>query len=89
MTDAAERVVSELRQRPGKDIALFGGGELFRSLLTAGLVDAVSVVVVPVLLGGGVPFLPSPAPRATLRLRAHRLYATTGAVRLDYDIERR
>ena len=35
----AEREVTELRQRAGKDIALFGGGELFRSLLDAGLVD--------------------------------------------------
>ena len=39
--------------QPGKDIALFGGGELFRSLLAAGLVDEVSVSVIPVLLGGG------------------------------------
>src|ERR1700747_395609 len=31
----AERVVAELRAKPGKDIALFGGGELFRSLLAA------------------------------------------------------
>src|SRR5690349_9398194 len=37
----AERVVAELRTKPGKDIALFGGGELFRSLLGAGLVDGV------------------------------------------------
>jgi dihydrofolate reductase len=28
----AERVVTELRAKPGKDIALFGGGELFRHL---------------------------------------------------------
>jgi dihydrofolate reductase len=32
----AEGVVAELRKKPGKDIALFGGGELFRSLLVAG-----------------------------------------------------
>jgi len=35
----AERVVSELCAKPGQDIALFGGGELFRSRLAAGLVD--------------------------------------------------
>ena len=49
--------------KPGKDIALFGGGELFRSLLAAGLVDEVGVSVIPVLLGGGIPLLPSPAAR--------------------------
>jgi len=43
----AESVVADLRAKPGKDIALFGGGELFRSLLTAGLVDEVGVALMP------------------------------------------
>jgi dihydrofolate reductase len=37
LSDDAKQVVADLRAKPGKDIALFGGGELFRSLLTAGL----------------------------------------------------
>jgi dihydrofolate reductase len=82
----AERVVAELRTESGKDIALFGGGELFRSLLAAGLVDGVGVAVMPVLLGGGVPLLPSPAIRATLKLRKQRVYEKTGIISLEYDI---
>ncbi len=85
----AESVVAELRTRPGKDIALFGGGELFRSLLAAGLVDGVGVSLIPVLLGGGIPLLPSPAARATLKLRKQSLYEKTGTVLLEYDIELR
>ena len=85
----AERVVADLRTQPGKDIALFGGGELFRSLLAAGFVDGIGVSVIPVLLGGGIPFLPPPAGRATLTLRRHRVYERTGVVGLWYDIERR
>jgi dihydrofolate reductase len=85
----AERVVADLRTKPGKDIALFGGGELFRSLLAAGLVDQVGISLIPVLLGGGVPFLPPPAGRATLKLRSNRIYQKTGIVGLEYDIERR
>jgi dihydrofolate reductase len=84
----AARVVTDLRTKPGKDIALFGGGELFRSLLAAGLVDGVGVSLVPVLLGGGVPLLPPPAGRATLTLRKHRVYDKTGTVGLWYDIDR-
>jgi len=84
----AERVVAGLRTEQGKDIALFGGGELFRSLLAAGLVDEVSVAVVPVLLGAGIPLLPPPAGRARLALKKHRVYATTGTVLLEYDILR-
>src|SRR5262245_50482778 len=36
----AAAAVRKLREQPGKDIWLFGGGGLFRSLLDAGLVDA-------------------------------------------------
>jgi dihydrofolate reductase len=82
----AERVVRELRGQPGKDIALFGGGELFRSLLAARLVDQVEVAMVPVLLGGGVPLLPSPAPRVKLALRNQRVYAKSGTVLLAYEV---
>ncbi len=84
----AERVVSDLRKKRGKDIALFGGGELFRSLLAAGLVDRVEVSLIPVLLGGGIPLLPSPAARAKLTLRKQRLYEKTGTIGLEYDIVR-
>ena len=63
----AEQDVARLRAQPGKDIALFGGGELFRSLLAAGQVDAVAVSLIPVLLGEGIPFLPPPAARARQR----------------------
>jgi dihydrofolate reductase len=88
MSDDAVRTVAELRAQPGKDIALFGGGELFRSLLAAGLVDRVGVSLIPVLLGGGVPLLPSPAARALLKLRTHRIYEKTGTVGLEYEIVR-
>jgi dihydrofolate reductase len=84
----AVSVVTELRRAPGKDIALFGGGELFRSLLAAGLVDRIEVAVIPVLLGGGVPLLPPPAGRAMLKLRKQRLYEKTGTIGLEYDILR-
>jgi len=86
VSDDAERVVAALREEPGKDIALFGGGELFRSLLAAGLVDEVGFAIIPVLLGGGIPLLPSPADRARLKLKKHRVYEKTGTVGLEYDI---
>jgi dihydrofolate reductase len=88
ISDDAERTVADLRAKPGKDIALFGGGELFRSLLGAGLVDEVGVSLMPVLLGGGTPLLPSPAARTDLVLRKQRLYEKTGIVGLWYDIKR-
>jgi dihydrofolate reductase len=86
-SDAAA-VVAELRAQPGKDIAIFGGGELFRSLLAVGLVDRVEVALIPVLLGGGIPLLPPPAGRALLKLRQQRVYEKTGTIGLEYDIVR-
>jgi dihydrofolate reductase len=88
ISDDAVGVVKALREQPGKDIALFGGGDLFRSLLAAGLVDRVEVSLIPVLLGAGIPLLATPADRATLELRKQRLYEKTGTIGLEYDIVR-
>lgn len=85
VSEKAEETVKGLRAKPGKDIWLFGGGVLFRSLLEAGLVDSVEVAVIPVLLGGGIPLLPPPAARATLTLSRHRVYPT-GIVSLEYAV---
>jgi dihydrofolate reductase len=65
---------------------LWGGGELFRQLSQAGLVDGVDVAIIPILLGGGIPLLPPPGSRLKLRLRSHRLYAATGILFLEYDV---
>ena len=83
-----EDAVRELREKPGKDIWLFGGGELFAAMLDAGLVDGVEVAVIPVLLGGGIPFLKPPAKRVSLKLTKHRLYEKSGIVSLEYDVVR-
>lgn len=83
----AEETVATLRAESGKDIWLFGGGELFRRLLEAGLVDGVEVAVLPVLLGGGVPLLPAPAKQTKLRLTGNRVYPA-GIVGLEYAVSR-
>ena len=88
LSDDAVAFVTDLRETPGKDIAIFGGGELFRSLLAAGLVDEVGFAVIPVLLGGGIPMLPAPADRAALKLNEQRVYEKTGTVALEYEIVR-
>lgn len=77
--------LNALKASPGKDIWLFGGGSLFRSLAEARLVDTVEVAVIPVLLGGGIPLLPSPANRIKLALASHRVYKS-GIVSLEYTI---
>jgi dihydrofolate reductase len=78
--------LDDLRAQPGKDIWLFGGGELFRSLLELGCVDTVEPAVIPVVLGGGRPFLPAPAVRRSLALTEQRVYQKSGIVLLRYDV---
>jgi dihydrofolate reductase len=80
------KVVKALKKKPGKDIWLFGGGALFRTLLDAALVDTVEVGVSPVLLGEGIPLLP-PGARATLTLSDYKVLPKSGTVALAYSVK--
>jgi dihydrofolate reductase len=82
----AEKVVAALREQSGKDIWLMGGGELFASLLAAGLVDEIGVAVHPILLGRGIPFLPPTDQATTLKLLRTTRYST-GLVSLHYAVQ--
>jgi len=84
--EGSTEAVSALRAAPGKDIWLFGGGSLFRSLAEAKLVDTVEVAVIPILLGEGIPLLPPAAKRIKLTLISHKVYKKTGIVSLVYDV---
>jgi dihydrofolate reductase len=85
LSDDAAKTVGALKARQGKDIWLFGGGDLFRSLLELRLVDSVEVAVIPVLLGGGLPLLPPPSDRTKLKLLKHHVYPKTGTLALEYE----
>jgi dihydrofolate reductase len=77
--------LTDLKARPGKDIWLFGGGKLFRSLAEAGMVDTVEVSVMPILLGDGVPLAPKLSKWINLSLMNHNVYSS-GAVSLEYAL---
>lgn len=68
-----------------KDIWLFGGGVLFRSMLEARLVDRVELGVIPVLLGQGVPVLPGLEMPAKLVLHSTEVF-DSGVSLLKYDV---
>ena len=84
--DKQNEQLASLRAGAGKDLWLFGGSSLFQSLLGADLVDAVEVSVMPVLLGGGVPFLAFPANAKKLDLTGHKIYKS-GIVSLQYAVK--
>ena len=77
--------VDGLRGSEGKEIWLFGGGELLRTMLDLGQVDQLEVALVPVILGVGVPLLPPWNHRSPLALETARTY-TSGIVLLTYQV---
>jgi dihydrofolate reductase len=87
VNDEPREIVAALKAQAGRDIWLFGGGSLFRSLLDAGLVDTVEVAVMPVLLGAGVPLLPAGASATSLVLTDQKTLPASGIVALAYSVQ--
>lgn len=87
LSSRVPEAVAELKSQEGRDIWLFGGGQLFRALLEAGLVDRVEVAIMPVLLGGGVPVLPGLEGIAKLELHSSEVFAS-GMALMKYDVVR-
>ncbi len=83
-----KETIDELRSEPGKDIWLFGGGELFRTLLELGCVDTIEPAIIPVLLGKGIPMLPRTDVRTSLELTGQTLYPKSGTWLLEYAIRK-
>jgi dihydrofolate reductase len=85
LRDDPAGIVADLKKGSGRDIWLYGGGELCRTLLDAGLVDTVEVAVIPVVLGSGIPLV-TPGAQTALVLADHRVLPKSGIVVLSYRI---
>jgi len=77
------RTVSELRQRDGGDIYVYGSLTLSRTLLAAGLVDELVLMVGPLTLGGGKRLFADDGEARRFRL-VEAIPAATGAVVCRY-----
>jgi dihydrofolate reductase len=75
--------IAELKRQQGKDISVLGSGELVRSLLRYGLLDELTLVVHPVILGGGKRFFEDGEVRRSLELVDSKTFGT-GVVSLAY-----
>ena len=60
--------ITELKQLPGKELQIHGSALLAQSLLAAGLVDGIRLVVAPVVVGTGRRFFPEGGAPSGLRL---------------------
>jgi dihydrofolate reductase len=63
----AVAAVSQLKELPGRELQLHGSARLSRSLLAAGLVDQVRLVIAPTVLGQGRRLFPDAGPAIGMR----------------------
>ena len=73
--DGVAEAVAELKERPGKDLAV-GGAGLASSLIELDLVDEYRLFVSPVLLGAGTRFFPAVEARTDLELVETRTFGS-------------
>jgi dihydrofolate reductase len=77
--------ITALKNRPGKDIYLIGGARTTASLIDAGLVDELRLIVYPLIAGEGKALFATTEHRRGLELRKAE-HLPDGRVRLIYTV---
>jgi dihydrofolate reductase len=78
--------VNRLRQQPGKNIWLMGGGELIASFLDEHAIDEFVISVVPVFIGDGIPLIARRHRHVPLDLQSAERFED-GVVQLHYRVQ--
>ncbi|MEV4575538.1 dihydrofolate reductase family protein [Nonomuraea jabiensis] len=82
VTDGIESALDQAKKAAdGKDVMVWGGGQVIRQYLTAGLLDVLELHVVPVLLGGGSRLLEN---LGDVRLEQVRAIEAPGVTHIKY-----
>jgi|SRR6185503_18276493 len=77
--------VNRLREQPGKDIWLMGGGEIIASFLDEQAIDVFVVSVAPVFIGDGIPLIARRHRHVPLDLQSVERFED-GLVQLRYHV---
>ena len=77
--------LDRLREQPGKDIWLMGGGDLIASFLDAHAIDEFVISMAPVLIGDGIPLIARRPRHVPLELISSECFED-GLVQLRYRI---
>jgi dihydrofolate reductase len=80
--------VSRLREHPGKNIWLMGGGELIAAFLDEHAIDEFVISVVPVFIGDGIPLIARRLRQVPLELHSVERFED-GLVQLHYRVQNR
>ena len=86
VSGAIRPFVARLREQPGKNVWLMGGGDLIAAFLDEQAIDEFVVSVIPVLIGDGIPLI-ARRPRLTrLKLESVEQF-DDGLVQLHYQLQ--
>ena len=85
VSEAIGPFISRLREQPGKDIWLMGGGDLIASFLDERAIDEFIISVVPVFIGDGLPLIARRHRHVTLEVQAVERFED-GVVQLHYRV---
>ena len=77
--------IAALKKQSGKDIYVVGGAQIVTTLIDAGLVDELRLIVYPLIAGPGKPLFPSTERRRALELRKVE-QLSNGRVSLIYGV---
>lgn len=78
--------LSRLREHPGKDIWLMGGGEIIAAFLDEQVIDEFVISVVPVFIGDGIPLIARRHRHVPLELHSVERFED-GLVQLRYGVQ--
>src|SRR4030095_2954670 len=78
--------LSRLREEPGKDIWLMGGGDLIASFLDEQAIDEFVVTMAPVFIGDGIPLIARRPRQVNLDLNSVERFED-GVVQLRYRVQ--
>jgi dihydrofolate reductase len=76
--------VAKLKQQPGKNILIPGSPRLVRSLLRDGLLDELSLMILPIVVGSGMRFFDGMTDQVRLKL-VESTTLSTGVLSVTYQ----
>ncbi|MEM8673255.1 MAG: dihydrofolate reductase family protein [Cyanobacteria bacterium P01_G01_bin.67] len=86
VSEHAVELVTNLKQKAGKDIWLCGGANLATMLFTNNLIDRLILKVNPFLMGSGIPLFSGIIQQSTLELTKSQIY-DNGVLLLYYQVK--
>lgn len=87
ISDGAVEFVRDLKNQPGGDICVMGGGDFAKTLFEADLIDEIGFNIHPVLLGAGIPLFHKMDCQIDLELIDCQRF-TNGCVYVLYRVKR-